>query len=157
MMTFCRNQTWCKNICFIATQFVLIAMLLIGGADFSIASTEKCPRSMAIKAMSEASALKTWGAVFKSYKRYKQCDDGAIAEGYSASVAELLANHWADVNDLVTLSNTDPDFGRFVLRHIDETMNEDQGESIKNNAMNNCSAKAMKICTEIQERFKELE
>jgi hypothetical protein len=157
MIVFCRNQVWRQSICAIATRFVLIAMLLIGAMDVSVASTEKCPQSMAMKAMSEASNLKTWSAVFKSYKRYKRCDDGAIAEGYSASIADLLANHWADTGKLVTLSNANPDFGRFVLRHVDETMNMDQGKSIKDSATNNCSAKAKKLCRAIQKRFMELD
>lgn len=157
MIIRCRNKAWRQSICFIAIRFGMGALLLIGMAGVSVASTEKCPQNVAMKAMSEASNLKTWSAVFKSYKRYKQCDDGAVAEGYSASVADLLANHWADTGKLVTLSNANPDFGRFVLRHVDETMSMDQGKSIKDSATNNCSAKAKKFCREIQKRFMELD
>lgn len=116
----------------------------------------KCTRDDAIKAETEASSLKTWDAVFSSYKRYKQCDDGAVAEGYSVSVAYLLASRWMDADTLVKLSNADPDFGRFVIKHVDETMSMDQGKSIKKNAATNCPSKAKNLCEAIQQRFVEL-
>ncbi|WP_027485608.1 hypothetical protein [Rhodanobacter sp. OR87] len=135
----------------------MIALPLIGVAGVSVASTAKCSQEMAMKAMDEASNLGTWSAVFESYKRYGQCDDGAIAEGYSASVADLLANHWADTSKLVTLANTNPDFGRFVLKHVDESMSLDQGKSIRDSATNNCSAGARKLCRAILKRFMEFD
>lgn len=146
-----------QRIYFIAVQLGMIALPLIGVAGVSVASMAKCPQEMAMKAMDEASNLGTWNAVFESYKRYGQCDDGAIAEGYSASVIGLLANHWANTGDLVTLSNKNPDFGRFVLKHVDETMILDQGKSIRDSATNNCSAGARKLCREILKRFMEFD
>ena len=36
-------------------------------------------------ALDEAITLRSWDALYKSYKLYRQCDDGAVAEGYSES------------------------------------------------------------------------
>jgi hypothetical protein len=129
---------------------------VLGFASCARAAPLKCTHDDAIKAEAEASSLKTWGAVFSSYKRYQKCDDGAIAEGYSASVAYLLASRWTDIDTLVKLSNTNPDFWQFVIKHVDETMNMDQGKSIKKSASTNCTAKAKKLCGAIQQRFVEL-
>lgn len=146
-------QRWARNI---GAQVVFPLGLVLGFASCARAAPLKCTHEDAIKAETEASSLKTWDAVFSSYKRYKQCDDGAISEGYSASVAYLLASRWTDIDTLVKLSNANPDFRRFVIEHVDETMNMDQGKSIKKSAATNCPAKAKKMCGAIQQRFVEL-
>lgn len=146
-------QHWVRNV---SAQVVFSLGLVLGFSSCARAAPLKCTHDDAIKAETEASSLKTWGAVFSSYKRYQQCDDGAIAEGYSASVAYLLASRWTDTGTLVKLSNANPDFRRFVIKHVDETMNMDQGKSIKKNAATSCPAKAKKLCIAIQQRFAEL-
>jgi hypothetical protein len=108
---------------------------------------------MAMKAESEASTLATWQAVFESYKKYKQCDDGAIAEGYSSSIAILLADHWGDIDQLARLSNSNMAFRKFVVHHVDETMSFDQATEIKKNVAQKCPSDAKKLCDEIQRQF----
>jgi len=151
-----KNLALRRSIDFSAIQFALVVMLMFGVTNISVAVTRTCRQEEAMKAMSEASNLKTWAEVFDSYKKYKQCDDGAIAEGYSSSVAYLLASRWADINTLIKLSNANPDFRRFVIKHVDETMNIDQAKSIKKNIVTCRPAKAKKLCVEIQKRFVEL-
>lgn len=133
-----------------------MALLVFGALLGAEAAPQKCTREDAIKAETSASTLKTWQDVYSSYRRYKQCDDGAISEGYSASVADLLATHWDRVGELAKLSNAHPDFERFVLRHIDETMTMDQGNAIKDNAGRKCPAGARHTCDSIRARFVEL-
>jgi hypothetical protein len=134
-------------------RVTLIALLFLGGVSASAAQNEACPRELAIKAESEASTLKTWQSVFTSYQKYKQCDDGGIAEGHSSSVATLLADHWEDVGQLIKLNHENPSFGRFVLRHVDETMSLDQARIIKKNIAQNCPAVAKEFCVEIHRQF----
>lgn len=38
--------------------------------------------------------LTNWQAVRDSYARYRQCDDGSIAEGNSEAVVRLLVDKW---------------------------------------------------------------
>jgi len=133
----------------------LTAWLFLGCGSASFAKTEACPRDLALKAESEASTLETWQSVFVSYKKYKQCDDGAIAEGYSSSIATLLADHWEDIDQLTRLSNQNTRFNKFVLRHVDETMSLDQATRIKKNVAQRCLSGAKKLCAEIQRQFAE--
>src|SRR5580693_2707785 len=79
-----------------------------------------CTREDAIQAESEASSLTNWADVDRSYGRFAQCDDGAIAEGYSNTVAHLLSDDWASFDQLNSLVARHAAFGRFVLHHIDE-------------------------------------
>ncbi|RDS78976.1 hypothetical protein DWU98_20175 [Dyella monticola] len=110
-----------------------------------------------MKAMSEASDLKTWGSVFDSYKKYKQCDDGATAEGYSASVAYLLADKWQDIGQLLSLSGKSNGFRQFVLKHVDETMSKDQSITISKNIKYHCPIAAKVLCADIRHRFAEFQ
>lgn len=137
----------------ICRRATLIACFFVAGISVSVAQTEACPREMAMRAESEASTLETWHAVFLSYKKYKQCDDGAIAEGYSSSIASLLADHWDDIGELMKLNNQNTGFSKFVLHHVDETMSLDQATEIKKNITQKCPAGAKELCAEIRRQF----
>jgi len=97
------------------------------------------------------------GAGFRSYNRYRGCDDGAISEGYSSSVASLLANRWNQLRDLIRLIRTDQSFQVFVLRHVDDTMTHDQDVVIQNNARLKCPQHAGQFCAALSKRFAELD
>lgn len=122
-----------------------------------MASPQQCTREQAIQAEKEAGTLKTWAEVFASYQHYKQCDDGSIAEGYSDSIANLLAAHWDQMDKLAKLSATDPGFERFVVRHIDELMTPDQYGAIRKQVMSSCPAIASRLCTAMKKRVGDLD
>jgi len=52
------------------------------------------------------------------YARYGQCDDGAIAEGFSDIADKLICRRWDRLDALFTLN--DADFFEFVVRHLEE-------------------------------------
>lgn len=120
------------------------------------ARPQKCTRDDAMKAETEASSLKNWQDVFSSYKRYRQCDDAAIGEGYSNSVATLLANHWDQLEKLSALTKKDPHFKEFVLRHIDETMTSEQERTIQEHVRSECASRSAHLCTAIKARLKQV-
>lgn len=113
----------------------------------------KCSREDAQRAEVAASSLKTWEQVFDSYERYRRCDDGAISEGYSSSVAALLATGWGQLGDLLPLIKSHPDFEQFVLKHLDDTMSHDQDAQIQANARAACPKGAEQFCAAVQKRF----
>jgi hypothetical protein len=122
-------------------------------ANAERASTQTCTREDAIKAETEASSLRTWRDVYDSYKRYHQCDDGAISEGYSNSVATLLADNWDHIEELNALARKDSKFKAFVLRHVDELMTLSQSNAIKENVRSRCPAKSQHLCRSINGRL----
>lgn len=131
----------------------LTVCLFLAGVSASVAQIDACPNEMAMKAESEASTLKTWQAVLESYKKYKQCDDGAIAEGYSSSVATLLADHWSDLGEVTRLNSQNAGFKKFVLHHVDATMSFGQATVIKQNIAQRCPPGAKELCAEIRSQF----
>jgi len=133
-----------------------IGLLLIAASILILAgkaSPQTCTREDAIRAETESSSLKTWRDVYASYKRYHQCDDGAISEGYSNSVATLLADHWDQLKDLNALGRKDPKFQAFVLHHVDEMMTATQSKAIKENVRSHCPQRSRHLCRLIEKRL----
>ena len=73
-------------------------------------------------AFAEAITLRSWDALYKSYKLYRQCDDGAVGGGYSQSVAPILSDHWNTLPELARLADKDSQFRAFVIGHVDATL-----------------------------------
>jgi hypothetical protein len=111
-----------------------------------------CTDAQETAALTEASTLRSWDSVYNSFKRYRQCDDGAISEGYSDTVGRLLADDWQHFERLRELCSSDKDFQQFVLRHIDITVPVDVLQKIIDNARLRCSAKGKTLCRAIEDK-----
>ena len=112
----------------------------------------ECSDTEAQRAESEAVMLRSWDDLYGSYKRYKHCDDGAIAEGYSESVARILVDHWNTLSRLADITRKDTDFRRFVLKHIDETVNLEDIKNIRANAEKRCPSGLRDLCRDIRKQ-----
>jgi hypothetical protein len=128
---------------------ILVASALLATPLAGAQSKTKCSQEDAMKAEAEASTLQDWSAVYKSYKRFSQCDDASIGEGYSNSVVHLLASSWGQFDQLNSLASQDAKFETFVLRHIDELMSPDQAKKIRENALAHCTQSGKHLCNSI--------
>lgn len=127
-----------------------LAPCIAGAAD----GPKKCTVQDATAAETQAPA-KSWDELYQSYRRYSQCDDGSVAEVFSNSVAQLLATHWEELDDLTKLASAHPSFANFVLRHTDVTMSLDQALAIKANASDKCPQASKNFCGRILLRMNE--
>jgi hypothetical protein len=129
----------------IAFQLVLVA----GLAGLAQAATQKlCTEAQVKQAQKEAEQLRDWDSVYRSFKRFGQCDEGGVAEAYSDSVSRLLARDWRHLDAFVRLTS-DQSFEQFVIRHVDETMSEDEAALVINNARLHCPPGARRLCESI--------
>jgi hypothetical protein len=101
------------------------------------------------RAETEAGGLRTWNSLYRSFRLYRQCDDGAIGEGYSESVARILVDHWNTLPQLDRLATKDDEFRRFVMRHVDATLNAGDLEKISKNAKMRCRTGLLAICNDL--------
>jgi hypothetical protein len=129
----------------------LIASLLfvLAASDVAAANQKGCTTAEEKQALDQADSLKDWDAVYRSFTHFAQCDDGAIAEGYSDTVGRLLARDWKHLGTLAKLAATDERFENFVLRHIDETLPIDVLKTIARNAATGCPADQATLCGKI--------
>ena len=123
--------------------------VLVFSASIACAQQHPCTDAEVDTAMAQADTLRSWDALYRSYKLYRQCDDGAIAEGYSESVVRILADHWSTLSRLVTLSRRDPRFRRFVLEHVGATTNPDDLKKIRISANTQCPPRLGAICADL--------
>ena len=124
---------------------VLLCLQSIGHAQ----STDVCNESDATRAEDAVDSLKTPMELYNWFKQYKQCDDGGIAEGNSEAVARLLVDHWDKLAELHQPTVKDIGFKKFVLGHIDETINPDDDKQIYKNATTRCPKQLNEFCKEI--------
>lgn len=129
------------------TTFGLLLLLGIAGPA-EAAAQKVCTETELKAAQKEAEQLTDWDSVYRSFKRYAHCDEDGIAEAYSDSVGRLLARDWKHVDALVRLTS-DQTFEDFVIRHIDETMSEDEAALVINNARLHCPTGAKRLCRSI--------
>jgi hypothetical protein len=131
---------------------VILIMALVVAFDALIlalplaAQRNPCTDEQAAQAEKQVDSLKTWDQVYRSFKKFAQCDDGAIAEGYSDAVGKLLANDWGHFPRLAKLARVDKDFERFVVRHVDESLTSHALKKISQNARSKCPANANRLC-----------
>lgn len=138
----------------LCTVFVSCVILPASAAANQIAGltgrhSAYCSNNEADNAEHSVDHLENWKNVYDSYQKYGACDDGAVAEGYSYSVARLLQTRWRSTLDLYRLAERDPKFEAFVLEHINGLMSPEQAREIRANARKNCPAKANELCKKL--------
>jgi hypothetical protein len=130
----------------VATTVGVIVTLMFAHPGY--AQKHQCTEGEGRAAL-EAVTLHSWDALYKSYKSYRLCDDGAIGEGYSESVARILSDHWNTLPRLSQLAGNDADFRPFVIRHLDATLNMDDVQKIKKSARAQCPRGLRTLCGDL--------
>jgi hypothetical protein len=92
---------------------------------------------------------KTWRNLHEVYKKYAHCDDGSVGEGFSENVAFLLVNYWPNLDELSHINKKDPKFKTFVIKHIDESVNQADLESIVSLSRRRCKENISTLCKKI--------
>lgn len=115
-------------------------------------SEPTCSQSAAQRADAAVDRLHSWEALYKWYGTYHQCDDGGIGEGVSEAVARNLVDRWETLPRLAQLGKQSPEFQRFVLKHIDETLNGNDLKKIRTNAATKCPSGLRALCDNLGKR-----
>ena len=110
-----------------------------------------CTQQEAQSADEAVDTLKSWDRLYDWYKLYRRCDEGGRAEGVSEAVARNLVERWGTLPRLAELAGH-PDFKRFVLRHLDETLNSDDLRKISTNAAKRCPTNLTSLCRELKKQ-----
>ncbi len=124
--------------------------LCLGSSVAALAQAHPCRQQDAQRADQAVDTLNSWNRLYDWYKRYRQCDDGAPAEGVSEAVARNLVDRWDTLPRLAELARDDAGFRRFVPRHVDETLGGDDLKEISANAVNRCPVNLHSLCRELK-------
>jgi hypothetical protein len=129
---------------------IVLTITVVISAFATDTAKKACTKSQAMQAEKEVETLKDWDHVYRSYRNFSQCDDGAIGEGYSDAVGKLLANNWERFDRLLALTKTNKGFQQFVLKHIDESVPGNVLSKISNNARSDCPSGGEQLCRLIE-------
>jgi hypothetical protein len=128
-------------------RLIAVLVLMFGISAFARDTAKRpCTKSEAMQAEKEVDSLNDWSHVYRSYRKFSRCDDGAIGEGYSDAIGKLLANDWAHLHHLLALTKAGNGFQQFVLKHIDESLPHDTLVRMSSNARSKCPAGAQRLC-----------
>src|SRR3989442_5232241 len=120
------------------------------GYGAQTANQKVCTQDEGMRALDESDGLKDWDAVYRSFKRFGHCDNGAVAEGYDDSIIRLLVGDWNHFDALAHLAASDKAFEQFILGHIDELASQEQLKAIANNAKSLCPSRENYLCERIK-------
>ena len=113
------------------------------------AHAKVCTAKDAVAAEAAIDELDSWQKVHAAFLRYDHCDDASIAEGNSEAVARLLADQWPTLPALASLARRDPAFKKFVLKHVDATLDTADLKRVADHATLRCPKEATAICRAI--------
>ena len=131
--------------------FLLTGFLLAGGfGPPAAAQSALCPQHDADAAEAMVDDIKTWKDVDTAFARYRNCDDGSIAEGNAEAIAHLLTEHWITLPELASLSAHRPGLQAFVLSHINQTLDTAELRKIASLSMQSCPSGEEALCKKLQ-------
>ncbi|WP_196240343.1 hypothetical protein [Dyella choica] len=126
----------------------LALSLLAAGSAMAKTPAAACAASQAEAADAAVDTLNSWAAIATFREKFRQCDDGSIAEGSSEAVARLLVDHWDTLPELSPLIAKTPALRPFVLWHINSTLDTGDLDKIKQNAAH-CPNGMQSLCKSI--------
>ncbi|MEM5435497.1 hypothetical protein [Paraburkholderia diazotrophica] len=129
-----------------ASKRITCLIAALGFLSVPPAHSKACTQHDAIAADEMVDRISTWNAANVVFTKYKQCDDGEIAEGYSEAIARLLVDQWHTLPRLGMLIRRNPPLKGFVLRHIDSTLDTGDLDRIKALSTSSCPSGMETLC-----------
>ena len=94
---------------------IILSFILLGAPLYSSA---QCPDFESfLKKINPA--RRTWNEFYELYIKCNMMDDGVYGEGFSDFVVQSLAKYWFRFDQIIYLNKKDPNFKKFILKHID--------------------------------------
>ena len=128
-----------------------LALALAMSCAEAWAAVHTCSKEEMASAEAAVAAVRDWEAMYDIFHRFSPCDEGAVAEKFSGSVAYLLARRWDELHDLEHFAEANRAFRAFVLKHIDVAASESDLRRILGHTKD-CPSYARPICREIENR-----
>ena len=131
--------------------FYTILALLISTVTMGQNCTKKQEREIEAK----AAYFKTWDEVYSAWEAFRQCDDGAIAEGFSESITMILSTQWTEKGKLINLIEKHPNFEKFIIKHINKSVPYDRLSKLGHMAKMRCVDSTHDFCMKILDKATE--
>lgn len=114
-------------------SFFVLLLLSVGCSASTGEQLEACSKEQALLAETSVGHINSWSDLEHFFKAHRSCDDGLIAEGVSDRVGHLLERDFDGFIEIAG-SASKSEFKQFVIKHVDESLNEDTLRSISRHA-----------------------
>lgn len=126
-----------------------LTVLFYAGQECN-AQPPACPDVISVAAAVSEDHLKNWNDLYQLSRRYRGCDTGALAEGYTDFVVRILSLRWDSLDELKKLIAADKTFEDFVLSHIDASADPAHIVMVLTNVKERCPAESAQLCSAIE-------
>lgn len=92
--------------------------------------------------------VNNWEQLHKSWKDWKQCDSGAVADGFTDAIMRLGVD-WKGVETLASNMRDDPQYHDFVIAHIKADPVKEDRDALFSRAKSNCPKGQDAFCAQI--------
>ena len=130
---------------------ILFAALLAATSPAAAQSEAgKCTTAEAVAAEAATDRLFTWPNVYRFFRQFGHCFDGAIAGNASDRIQGLLADRWSEVPQLLKFMSQDTHFNTFVLNIVNsEAFPRHTFSTVVTHAKERCPTSAAEFCQAI--------
>jgi hypothetical protein len=130
---------------------LLAALIAVSSPAVAQSETRKCTSAEAVAAEVATDTLHDWADVYRFFRQFGHCFDGAIAGNASDKVQLLLANFWSEVPQLLKYTSEDSKFKAFIFSIINsEAFPRRIFEVVVKHASERCPTSATELCQTIK-------
>ncbi len=126
----------------------LAALVACAAIPFAHAQKTCSPADMQ-KAQKAIDMVVTWQQLNRTWKDWRQCDTGDVADTYTDALLRLMVE-WKNV-DALAESMKDPEYKGFVDAHLRSPAAKDDLVSVRSRAMQSCPKGQDAVCKQIAE------
>ena len=127
------------------TGLVLASFVGFPAAPANASPQKKCDERTQ-KLVLDRSEPKDWPELYRLFQDYGVCDGGAVGDRFSADIGGLFLNQWPQIETLNRLT-ANKAFERFVIHHIDTTIDENDLLGILELSKSHCPVAEKRLCT----------
>ena len=124
-----------------------MAILAATGCIFAAHAQKPCTPSDMQKAQKAADLVLTWQALNKTWKDWRHCDTGEVADTFTDAMMRLMVD-WKSV-DVLAETMKDPDYKAFIEAHLASPAAKDDLPMIRSRATQNCPKGQDAVCKQL--------
>jgi len=111
-----------------------------------------CTAAESAAAAKAIDRVSSWATLHGSWKAYRHCDAGPVADGFTEALLRLVVD-WKRVDALAN-DMKDPAYRDFVIAHLKSPAAESDAEDVYSRAKASCPKGQEAFCAEIAEAVK---
>jgi hypothetical protein len=129
-------------------------MACVAMAAVPAAAQKECTRADAAAAEKAIDKVVNYATLGKAWKDYRHCDTGSVGESFTDAILRIMVE-WKNVDTIVQDMQADPEYKKFIHKHLLSPAAKDDRGSVYSRAKSNCPLTQGAFCAELMDVLKE--